>query len=227
MKCFERIKTNKAIILKRLIMYIIGVFVFALGVAFSIKSDLGVSPVSSVSFVISLITKGSVGIISIVFFMGLVILQWLILRSDFKIRNLSQLLFAVVFGTFVDLSIVMISSISKGSLLIQFLHLTLGTFLISLGIYLMIKTNITISPGDGFVTALSIKSGFKFTKVKVGFDLFCTFASVVLSFIFLRGIYGVGIGTVLCALGVGTTMDMIDKLIGKKLIIYLEKTNCK
>lgn len=223
MECFENIKMNKVAILKRLSIYIIGVFIFALGVAFSIKSDLGVSPVSSVSFVLSLITKGSVGTISIVFFTGLIFLQWLILRGDFKIRNLSQLLFALVFGTFVDISMLMISNISRGTLAMQFFHLTFGTFLISLGIYLMIKTNITISPGDGFVTAISIKSGFKFTKLKVGFDLFCTFISVLLSFIFLKGVYGVGIGTVLCALGVGTTMDLIDNLIGKRLIIYLEK----
>lgn len=68
MECFEKIKLlNKKSILKRILIYIIGVFIFALGVAFSIKSNLGVSPVSSVSFVLSLITKGSVGFISIVF----------------------------------------------------------------------------------------------------------------------------------------------------------------
>ncbi|WP_321329071.1 DUF6198 family protein [uncultured Ilyobacter sp.] len=224
MECFEKIKLlNKKSILKRILIYIIGVFIFALGVAFSIKSNLGVSPVSSVSFVLSLITKGSVGFISIVFFIGLIMFQWIILRKDFKIRNLSQLIFAIVFGPFVDMSIFMISTISKGSLVMQFFHLALGTFLISLGIYLMIKTNITISPGDGFVTALAIKSGFKFTKLKVSFDLFCTFVSVLLSFVFLKGVYGVGIGTVLCALGVGTTMDLIDKFIGERLIIYLEE----
>ena len=38
----------------RVVLYIVGLFFMALGVAFAVNSDLGVSPVTSLPYVISL-----------------------------------------------------------------------------------------------------------------------------------------------------------------------------
>ncbi|HJK39937.1 MAG TPA: YitT family protein, partial [Methanocorpusculum sp.] len=48
-------------ILKRTILLCIALGVMALGVALSIKADLGTSPISSVPYVVSLISAMSVG----------------------------------------------------------------------------------------------------------------------------------------------------------------------
>lgn len=45
----------------RLLIYILGLLILALGVAFSINSNLGVSPVSSLPYVISQITGIEMG----------------------------------------------------------------------------------------------------------------------------------------------------------------------
>ena len=42
---------------KRLVVYCIGLFLMAVGVSISIKSDLGVSPVNSIPYVVSEIVK--------------------------------------------------------------------------------------------------------------------------------------------------------------------------
>lgn len=41
---------------KRIIIYCIGLFIMAIGVTFSVKSNLGVSPVNAIPYVVSLIS---------------------------------------------------------------------------------------------------------------------------------------------------------------------------
>ena len=45
----------------RIILYIIGLFFMAMGVAFAVNSNLGVSPVTSLPYVISLIVNMELG----------------------------------------------------------------------------------------------------------------------------------------------------------------------
>ena len=51
-------------------MYCLGLFIMALGVTFSVKSALGVSPVTSLAHVVSLITRIDLGIVKYHFEMG-------------------------------------------------------------------------------------------------------------------------------------------------------------
>ncbi len=74
----------------RLIAYLIGLFIMTIGVSMSVKSNLGVSPVSSIPYTITCITGLEMGKATIVFHIFLVILQILILRKAFKIKNLLQ-----------------------------------------------------------------------------------------------------------------------------------------
>ena len=69
-------------ITKRIIIYILGTFLLGIGVTFSIKADLGVSPVSSFGYAIALITSISVG--TAVFF----IKSRLYCRSIFAVREI-------------------------------------------------------------------------------------------------------------------------------------------
>ncbi len=51
---------------KRYLFLCIGMFIMSLGVAFSIKADLGTSPISSVPYVVSLISPMTVGMATII-----------------------------------------------------------------------------------------------------------------------------------------------------------------
>nr|WP_309098666.1 hypothetical protein [Fredinandcohnia onubensis] len=56
----------KNVNIKRLSLYIIGLFFLSLGVSFSIQVDLGVSPVSSLAYAFALASGLSVGMMTIV-----------------------------------------------------------------------------------------------------------------------------------------------------------------
>ena len=89
---------------KRVILYAVGLLFMAFGVAFSVNSNLGVSPVNSLPYVISKIIHMDLGNCVILVFSCYILVQILVMRRDFKWINLTQLIFSTIFGYFVDLA---------------------------------------------------------------------------------------------------------------------------
>ncbi len=65
----------------RLLFYVVGLLVMAFAVNFSINSDLGVSPISSLPYVVSLITKIDLGICVGTILSSYLFFQLLLLRK--------------------------------------------------------------------------------------------------------------------------------------------------
>ena len=70
--------------IKRICLFAGGLFVMAGAVGFSIASVLGTTPISSISYSLTLITDINIGIITFIFNTVLIIIQIPILRHDFK-----------------------------------------------------------------------------------------------------------------------------------------------
>lgn len=75
----------------RLVVYLISLFIMTLGISMSVKSNLGVSPVSSIPYTITCITGLEMGKATILFHIVLVALQFVILRGAFQIKSLLRL----------------------------------------------------------------------------------------------------------------------------------------
>ena len=66
---------------KRIVIYLAGLFFVALGVAFSVNSNLGISPVNSLPYVVSRILGKDLGTCVTVIFIGYILIQILLLRK--------------------------------------------------------------------------------------------------------------------------------------------------
>ena len=77
--------------IKNIFQYFGGFLIMTLGIALSVKSDLGVSPVSSIPYTITCVIGLEMGKATILFHVFLVLFQILILRKQFKIKNLLQI----------------------------------------------------------------------------------------------------------------------------------------
>ena len=88
----------------RFLVYIVGLFIMTLGISLSVKSNLGVSPVSSIPYTITCITGLEMGKATILFHIVLVVMQILILRKAFQMKNLLQVVVGVIFGYFTTFS---------------------------------------------------------------------------------------------------------------------------
>ncbi len=87
---------------KKTAAFITGLFIMSIGVALSVKANLGVSPISCIPYVFSLRLPLTMGVLVIILNIMLIALQIILLKSRYKIFQLIQLPAVFVFGFFID-----------------------------------------------------------------------------------------------------------------------------
>lgn len=200
--------------IRRVCSFVVGLLIMAFGVAFSIISMLGTTPISSISYALALITDLSVGLTTFLFNAALIFIQLLVLRSQFKPRRLLQFINCVLFGYFTDLALYAVSFIPyENSWFICIIFMIISILLIAFGIFIYMPANIAPLPGEGCVEAISIVSGWRFSTVKIAFDASMVIISLVLCGLFYSNVFGaVYIGTFISAFFVGFTLRQISNL---------------
>ena len=79
-----RKKEGGIAVLKRILIYVLGIIVLALGITLNTKTNLGVSPVISAAYCASVLTGIGFGAATFIEYMILIGLQAAILRRNFK-----------------------------------------------------------------------------------------------------------------------------------------------
>ena len=199
---------------KRIFTFVFGLFVMSFGVAFSINSTLGTTPISSMAYALALITNLSVGTTTFLFNAGLIVVQFLILRSQFSKKRLLQIINCVVFGYFTDVAMYFVSFIPfDASILMCFIYLVLSIFLIALGIFIYLPSNIAPLPGEGCVEAIAIVTNWRFSSVKIAFDATVVSLALIMCWLWYTDVFAaVYIGTVISAFFVGFTLRQLSNL---------------
>jgi uncharacterized membrane protein YczE len=199
---------------KRILLFILGLFIMAFGVSFSIVSTLGTTPISSIAYALVLITNIDIGITTFVFNAALILLQFLILRSGFHKKRLLQLINCIVFSYFNTLALAVVSQIPfDGSVLMMAVFLIVSIFLIAFGIFVYMPANIAPLPGEGCVEAIAIVTGWRFSTVKILFDASMVLTAIIMCWMWYASPFGaVNIGTIISAFMVGFTLRQITNL---------------
>ena len=196
----------------------------SLGVGLSIKSGLGVTPISSIPYSLTLASGVNIGITTIIFNAILVFLQIPILKKRFKSKRLLQLINTVMFGYFTDLSLWILSPMPGLPFDVNFTLLIVSMFLIAVGILIYMSANIAPLPGEGVVEAISLAYNKRFSKVKVCFDTSMVVLSLIICGLFTSDIFGsVNIGTILAAIFIGIIIryltELYEKITGKSITV--------
>ncbi len=182
----------------------------------SVKSNLGVSPVSSIPYTITCITGLEMGKATILFHTVLVALQIIILRKAFKIKNLLQVVVGIVFGYFTTFSNYLFRFLPDiDHMGIRILMMLVSTFIIAVGIFFYLPADIIPLAGEGIMKAISDVLKIPFNKVKIAFDVTMVVVSLIACLLALHELGSVGVGTVVAAILVGTILGIINKKFGK------------
>ena len=186
----------------------------AFGVAFSIISTFGTTPISSFSYALNLCTGVNIGITTFVFNAALIFVQMIILKSKFKPRRLLQFINCFVFSYFTDLTLRIVYSLNiPDNLIIHVMLIFLSIFLLALGIFIYMPANIAPLPGEGCVESIAIVTGWRFSSIKIAFDASTVMMSIIMCYFFYSTPWEcVNIGTVISAFLVGFTLRQIAKL---------------
>jgi uncharacterized membrane protein YczE len=215
-------KKSQRIVVRKSIIFILGIYILALGIAFSVKSNLGVSPVSSVPYVFSRIFDVSLGTTTVIVYLFYMLLQAFILRRDYKLINLFQIVASFLFGYFTDAAVWTISFLpATENYMIRSIYLAAGIACVALGVLFYLTTSLIALPTDGTVQAIAFKGGFKLHKVKIAYDCGSTLIALALSLLVLGRIDGIGIGTIVSAIGVGKMLGVFTKLLKRRIDNYV------
>jgi len=198
-------------LLKRCIVLVIGLFIMAIGVALSIKANLGTSPVSCVPYVYSLAFPMTVGLLSIIVNVLMILLQIVLLRKEYQLIQLVQLPVALIFGFFIDFAMFLLSGLQTSNYIYQWTLCLLSCVIIAFGVFLEVKANVTYLAGEGLSIAISKAFNKEFGKAKVGVDASLVIIGVASSFILLHRLEGIREGTIAAALLVGTIARFYNK----------------
>ena len=214
--------------LKRYLIFLMGLFVNSLGVSLITKANLGTSPISSIPYVLSLNFPFTLGNFTIFFSIFLIVLQLIILRKNFKGEHILQIPVSIMFGYFIDLTMILFSWVNPEAYIMKIVYLLIGCLILGVGVYMEVLADVVMLPGESFVRAIVLTWKTNFGTTKICFDVSMSVIAAVLSFVFAGRLAGVREGTVIAALLVG----FIARLIGKKLVflkdmIFLESVSAE
>ena len=207
--------TDWKTILRKVSILIAGLFIMSLGIALSVKADLGLAPISCVPYIYNLPFSISMGEAAIIMMMIFVLLQILILRRKYRLFQLIQLPAAIAFGYFIDLSRFLISGLTVGGYGSRLALCLISCVVIGIGVFLEVKSELTYLPGEGLVAAISECCGVEFGPVKVGFDCFIVLFGALSSLFLIHRIAGIREGTVAAAVLVGTLVRVFSRIAEK------------
>lgn len=210
----------------RVLIYILGLFCLALGVAIAANSGLGISPVNSLPFVVSAITPERLGPLELnsgncvtLVFCFYIVLQVLLLGREFKPINLTQILFSFIFGQFVNLTKAMVGDWALPTYPGKLAMLAISIGVIAVGVNLYLGVKLVPMPMEGLSLVFADKTNTPFPRMKMMVDCLVVVLGVLLSFLFLHELVYIREGTVITAIFTGPVMGLLGRpispLVGK------------
>lgn len=195
-------------------LFIIGLFIASMGVAFSTKGGLGTSPVSSIPYSLSLISTaftlgGWLNLLSII----QIAIQILILRKKCNpLEIVIQTILAFAYGYLTNLSCYLIRDINVTGYIQQFIFMLLGCLILAIGLWIQFRGGVAMLPGEAMNRAIAYATHKKYEDIKIFFDILYIVIAAILSFIFLGKLAGVREGSIIAAFLVGILIKQLNKV---------------
>lgn len=209
---------DKPVTMRRIAAYVIGMFILSLGISLSVKSQMGVSPVTSVPYTVSRVLHMSVGMGTIIVYCLYIFAEFLIYRKQFRLTYLIQLPASFVFGWFIDLTGLILGPIDHhGIFAVQLVMIVISVMLVALGVRIYLTADIMAIPSDALTVAISWATKKPLHRCKLFFDCGSVAVALALSLSVFRDWEGIWIGTVLAALGVGQALRLYTVLFEERL----------
>ena len=208
--------------------YFGGLAVMAFGVMISVISDLGVTPITSLPYTMTVVSGMEFGLATMLFSVLMVLLQILVLRKKYQLINLLQLPIGLLFGGFLTLCGLLTAGIpTPDSFVLKILLMLISTVFVAIGVFLYVSPGFVPLPPEGFIIAVSLVLKKKFSSVKVVSDVTMVSISLITCLLLVHSLGSVGIGTVVAAILVGNEVKLLTKIFGAKRDAVLGRAGIK
>lgn len=197
----------------RVFFYVLGQLILAFAIALMINCGLGISPNSSLPFVLSVVLNAKMGTCITAVSIVQVLLQLVLLRRDFKLQNLLQLAAGVLLGYCTDFAKWALGDFCIPTYPGQLFMLMSSILLIGIGISFCIDASLIPPPIDGLNLAMAKTFKIPFPDAKNIQDIATVLISVLLGWLALNEVIGVREGTILSALLAGRAVKLMQRWI--------------
>lgn len=204
-------------LIQRYLLFLVGLFIASLGVAFSTKAALGTSPVASVPYSVSLLS----GLLTFGGWLNLwsvlqITIQVLLLRGKCNpIEIAIQTILAFVYGYLTNFSCYLLKGLTVTGYGRQLFYMAVSCVVLAFGIWLQFKGGVAMLPGEAMNRAISTVTGRKYENVKVFFDVFYILLAAAICLIFLGELKGVREGSIIAALVIGNIIKLFNKTVDR------------
>ena len=195
---------NINLTMKRLGLYVLGLFFLSLGVSFSIQAGLGVSPVSSLAYAFSLTVGLSIGITTVLANVLFIIIQAILIKQIKLKEFVLQLVIAFLFGIFMDVTLFIAQLLpTPEAIVVRCLYLIISLFVVASGLLGYFTAKLPLMPYDALTHVISERFKLIFSKAKITSDLLNVCVAGVVCLIFIQSFGSIGIGTLAAAYFIG------------------------
>lgn len=199
--------------ISRYAIYAVGLAAISLGTVLQTESGLGVASLTCFATFAARALGTTLGIMIVLTYAVYVAVQSLLMRHEFSVRILLEMVFAFCMGEFVD-AIAVLVRVSPQGIAAQVACMCAALVVTAFGVTLMVGMEVVPNAPDGLVQAIARTLGTRFGNVKVVFDVSHVLASVVGSLLVFGDISGFGVTTVVSALFLGRIINVFDRFVG-------------
>ncbi|PFJ53082.1 hypothetical protein COI99_10965 [Bacillus cereus] len=190
--------------LKRIILYVLGLFFMSIGISMSIQAGFGVSPVSSLAYASTLTIGLSVGVTMALANVFYIIIQVILSKRMELNEFVSQFIISFLFGFFMDATLFLVQLFpAPETLLARSVYLIISLFVIAVGLMGYTTAKLPLMPYDALTYAISEKFNLKFGKAKISSDLINICVAGAICIVFIQSLGSIGIGTLIAAYFIG------------------------
>lgn len=201
---------------KRFVVMLIGIIISALGLAFFVHVDLGVAPLSTLPYALSLafpaLSLGTYSFLQHVVFFTLTVL---LLRRDFKPFQLLILPCSLVFGYFVDFWNLFLDWLTPESYFVRILLLLIGCVIVAASFSMLFLSQVALEANTAMLNALVLRTKKPYGTLKTICDITIILLAAAVSLIFMHKIVGIQVGTIIAALVIGPVAGVFTKHMAK------------
>ncbi|MBQ9890477.1 MAG: YitT family protein [Firmicutes bacterium] len=213
---------------KRIILYLLGLFVVALGIRLTLIAQLGTGSSTAFAWAMSKTVGLSVAFWVFVVNALCVVVQIIILKKDFKPIQLLQLAVSFIFSLFIAYVDPLVRWWQPHSYPERVIQLIVAIMVQALGIFFVVKAKLITMPIESMNLVIMQKTGWgKLGTYKILFDAFWFVLALLISLVVtlkagnftwdgFLGLAGIREGTVLQVLLIGAFINIYDRLFGKK-----------
>lgn len=198
----------------RWLLYLIGFVILALGIILNTKSAFGVTPIISIPYCISEIRGLNFGNASLVMYVILAAIEYLLKWDRFKLYDLLQIPLSIgltrlfnIFGAFLP---------TPEGVAGRIVCLIFGIIFTGVGAAMSMNARLVPNPGDGIVQAISDRVGKKVGFCKNCVDVVCVALTATIGLVSTGHLVGIGIGTICAMVGVGRVIAAYNAVLGQK-----------